>query len=106
MVNAVKILWLIALDGTGQSIIHRIGHPPVWEAFSNMSSIKIPSSVHSVPLCDLSILVNQRPMGNILIWKTGPERERTPREGIRVWESIIRESADFTLLIFGNLGLL
>ena len=41
-------------------------------------------------------------MGYILIWKTGPMRERTPREGIRVWESIIRESADFTLLIMGN----
>ena len=43
---------------------------------------KMSSSVHSVPLCDLSILVNQRPMGNILIWKTGPKGERTPREGI------------------------
>ena len=32
--------------------------------------------------------------------------ERTPREGIRVWESIIRESADFTLLIIGNPGAL
>ena len=51
-------------------------------------------------------MVNQRPMGYILIWKTGPERERTPREGIRVWESIIRESADFTLLIIGNPGAL
>ena len=45
-------------------------------------------------------------MGYILIWKTGPERERTPREGIRVWESVIRESADFTLLIIGNPGAL
>ena len=106
MVNAVKILWLIALDGTGQSIIHRIGHPPVWEAFSNMSSIKMSSSVHSVPLCDLSILVNQRPMGDILIWKTGPKGERTPREGIRVWEFIMWQSADFTLLIIGNPGAL
>ena len=51
--------------------------------------------MHSVPLCDLSIL-----------WKTGPTGERTPREGIRVWESIIRESADFTLLIIGNPGAL
>ena len=67
---------------------------------------KMSSSVHSVPLCDLSILVNQRPMGNILIWKTGPKGERTPREGIRVWESIIRQSADFTLLIIGNPGAL
>ena len=32
--------------------------------------------------------------------------ERTPREGIRVWESIIRESADFTLLIIGSPGAL
>ena len=32
--------------------------------------------------------------------------ERTPREGIRVWELIIRESADFTLLIIGNPGAL
>ena len=32
--------------------------------------------------------------------------ERTPREGIRVWESIMRESADFTLLIIGNPGAL
>ena len=38
--------------------------------------------------------------------KTGPMGERTPREGIRVWESIIRESADFTLLIIGNPGAL
>ena len=45
-------------------------------------------------------------MGYILIWKTGPERERTPREGIRVWESIMRQSADFTLLIIGNPGAL
>ena len=82
MVNAVKILWLIALDGTGQSIIHRIGHPPVWEASSNMSSIKCHRPCIVSHLCDLSILVNQRPMGNILIWKTGPKGERTPREGI------------------------
>ena len=34
-------------------------------------------------------------------WKSGPIGERTPREGIRDWESIIRESADFTLLIIG-----
>ena len=47
------------------------------------------------PLCDLSIL-----------WKTGPVEERTPREGIRVWESIIRESADSKLLIIGNPGAL
>ena len=45
-------------------------------------------------------------MGNILIWKTGPKGERTPREGIQVWESIIRESAGFTLLIIGNPGAL
>ena len=32
--------------------------------------------------------------------------ERTPREGIRVWELIIRESADFTLLITGSPGAL
>ena len=32
--------------------------------------------------------------------------ERTLREGIRVWESIIRESADFTLLIICNPGAL
>ena len=32
--------------------------------------------------------------------------ERTPREGIRVWELIIRESADFTLLIIGSPGAL
>ena len=32
--------------------------------------------------------------------------ERTPREGIRAWELIIRESADFTLLITGNPGAL
>ena len=32
--------------------------------------------------------------------------ERTPREGIRVWELIIRESADFKLLIIGNPGAL
>ena len=32
--------------------------------------------------------------------------ERTPREGIRVWELIVRESADFTLLIIGNPGAL
>ena len=36
----------------------------------------------------------------------GPLGERTPREGIRVWELIIRESADFTLLIIGNPGAL
>ena len=38
--------------------------------------------------------------------QTGPLGERTPREGIRVWELIIRESADFTLLIIGNPGAL
>ena len=38
--------------------------------------------------------------------KTGPMGERTPREGIRVWELIIRESADFTLLTIGNPGAL
>ena len=38
--------------------------------------------------------------------KTGPMGERTPREGIRVWESIIRESADFTLLIIDSPGAL
>ena len=38
--------------------------------------------------------------------ESGPKWERTPREGIRVWESIIRESADFTLLIIGNPGAL
>ena len=32
--------------------------------------------------------------------------ERTPREGIQAWELIIRESADFTLLIIGNPGAL
>ena len=42
-----------------------------------------------------------------ILWpKTEPMGERTPREGIRVWESIIRESADFTLLIIGNPGAL
>ena len=35
-----------------------------------------------------------------------PLGERTPREGIRVWELIIRESADFTLLITGSPGAL
>ena len=32
--------------------------------------------------------------------------QRTSRDGIRVWKSIIRESADFTLLIIGNPGAL
>ena len=45
-------------------------------------------------------------MGYILFLETGPMGERTPREGIRVWELIIRESADFTLLITGNPGAL
>ena len=45
-------------------------------------------------------------MTSPLIWKSGPIGERTSREGIRVWESIIRESADFTLLIIGNPGAL
>ena len=48
------------------------------------------------PLCDLS---------SLWVW-IGPMGERIPREGIRVWESIIRESADFTLLIIGNPGAL
>ena len=47
------------------------------------------------PICDLSIFMENRTNG-----------ERTPREGIRVWESIIRESADFTLLIICNPGAL
>ena len=41
-----------------------------------------------------------------LSWKSGPMGERTPREDIRVWELIIRESADFTLLIIDNPGAL
>ena len=46
-------------------------------------------------------------MGYFLIRpKNDPMGERTPREGIRVWESIIQESADFTLLIIGNPGAL
>ena len=45
-------------------------------------------------------------MTSPLSWKSGPMGERTPREGIRVWELIIRESADFTLLIIGNPGAL
>ena len=32
--------------------------------------------------------------------------EGTPREGIRVWESVIRESADFKLLNIDNPGAL
>ena len=32
--------------------------------------------------------------------------ERTPRKSIRIWESFIRESADFTLLVIGNPGAL
>ena len=32
--------------------------------------------------------------------------ERTPREAVRVWESVIQESADFTLRIIGNPGAL
>ena len=61
-----------------------------------MNSIKILSSVHSE--------TTFWPV--LFIGKTGLMGERTPREGIRVWESIIRESADFTLLIFGNPGAL
>ena len=61
-----------------------------------MNSIKISSSVHS-----------ETTLWPVLFMgKTGPMGERTPREGIRVWESIIRESADFTLLIIGNPGAL
>ena len=60
-----------------------------------MSSEKYHRPCTVQPLCDRTIR-----------WKTGPMGERTPREGIRVWESIIRESADFTLLIIGNLELL
>ena len=52
-------------------------------------------------------MVNQRPMGYFLIRpKNYPMGERTPREGIRVWESIMWQSADLTLLIIGNTGAL
>ena len=48
-----------------------------------------------------------KPLCDLTSWgSTGPLGERTPREGIRVWELIIRESADFTLLIIGNPGAL
>ena len=40
----------------------------------------------------------------LFMGKTGPMGERPPREGIRVWELIIRESADFTLLIIPLVG--
>ena len=49
------------------------------------------------PLCDLRALYGKQ---------AGPMGERTPREGIRVWELIIRESADFTLLIIDSPGAL
>ena len=62
----------------------------------NMTSIKISSSVHSE--------ATLRPV--LFMGKTGLMGERTPREGIQVWELIIRESADFTLLIIGNPGTL
>ena len=60
------------------------------------------------PLCDRSILWSITGQWDVSYFglKTGPMGERTPREGIRVWESIIRESADFTLLIIGNPGAL
>ena len=108
MVNAVKILWLIALDGTGQSIIHRIGHPPVWEASSNMSSIKCHRPCIVSPFVELSVLWSINGQWDILLIrpKKDPLGERTPREGIRVWESIMWQSADFTLLIIGNPGAL
>ena len=61
-----------------------------------MNSIKTSSSVHSE--------TTLRPV--LFMGKTGPMGERTPREAIRVWESSIRESADFTLLIIGNPGAL
>ena len=48
------------------------------------------------PLCDPSSL-----WGKLDHWGSA-----YPREGIRVWELIIRESADFTLLITGNPGAL
>ena len=64
--------------------------------YTNMTSIKISSSVHS----------ETTSVTSPLSWKSGPMGERTPREGIRVWELIIRESADFTLLIIGNSGAL
>ena len=65
------------------------------------------SSVHSVPLCSLSILWSINGQWEIyLILETGPMGERTPREGIRAWELIIRESADFKVLIIGNPGAL
>ena len=84
MVNAVKILWLIALDGTGQSTIHRIGHPPVWEAFSNMSLIKCHRPCIVSPFVELSVLWSINGQWDILLIrpKNDPLGERTPREGI------------------------
>ena len=66
------------------------------ENIQNMNSIKISSSVHS-----------ETTLWPVLFMgRTGPLGERTPRECIRVWELIIRESADFTLPIIGNSGAL
>ena len=60
------------------------------------------------PFVELSVLWSINGQWDTLLIrpKKDPLGERTPREGIRVWESIIRESADVTLLIIGNLGLL
>ena len=60
-----------------------------------MSSVKVSSSMHSETTLRPNHSLENRTNG-----------ERTPRGGIRVWESIIRESADFTLLIVGNPGAL
>ena len=63
----------------------RFQNPRVSGKYINMSSIKISSSVHSVPLCSLSILWSINGQWEIyLILETGPMGERTPREGIRV----------------------
>ena len=63
----------------------RFQNPRVSGKYINMSSIKISSSVHSVPLCSLSIRWSINGQWEIyLILETGPMGERTPREGIRV----------------------
>ena len=101
-------------EGPWDSGIQGIESSPCWQGLS--MDLAFPKSkgfqgkyIHQVwprskyhrpcivkPLCDL------RPfMGWI-----GPKGECTLREGIRVWELIIWESADFTLLIIGNPGAL
>ena len=61
----------------------RFQNPRVSEKYINMSSIKISSSVHSVPLCSLFILWFINGQWEVyLILETGPMGGRTPRDGI------------------------